>query len=142
MIYCYRRIRMRRNSILVLDDEFDITAIIRMSLQRRNLNVLAFSDPYLALEHFKINAANYVLVISDLRMPGMNGFEFVRKIKEIKPDIKIFLMTAFGISHLEFSNAISSLKVDEFVTKPVSIDKLNAMVEKHIDTLKTKQNKR
>jgi YesN/AraC family two-component response regulator len=44
----------------------------------------------LALQHFRINAANYHLVISDIRMPGMNGFEFARKVKEIRPDIKVF----------------------------------------------------
>jgi two-component SAPR family response regulator len=71
-------------------------------------------------------------------MPGMNGFEFVRKGKEINPEIKVFLMTAFEINDQEFSNAISSLKVNEFITKPVSIKKLNAMVEKHTDILKTK----
>jgi hypothetical protein len=47
-------------------------------------------------------------------------------------------MTAFEINNLEFSNAISSLKVDEFITKPITIEKLTAMVEKHIGFLKTK----
>jgi len=109
-----------------------------MGLGTRGLNVLTFTSPNLALEHFKSNAANYSLVISDLRMPGMNGFEFIKKVKEINPDIKVFLMTAFEINNLEFSNAISSLKVDEFITKPITIEKLTAMVEKHIGFLKTK----
>jgi two-component system response regulator (stage 0 sporulation protein F) len=129
---------LRRKSILALDDDPDISALIKNSLQRSGFNVFGFTDPHLALEHIKINAANYYLVISDLRMPGMNGFEFVRKVKEINPEIKVFLMTAFEINDQEFSNAISSLKVNEFITKPVSIKKLNAMVEKHTDILKTK----
>ena len=129
---------MDRNSILALDDDYDVTVIIRMGLGTRGLNVLTFTSPNLALEHFKSNAANYSLVISDLRMPGMNGFEFIKKVKEINPDIKVFLMTAFEINNLEFSNAISSLKVDEFITKPITIEKLTAMVEKHIGFLKTK----
>jgi DNA-binding NtrC family response regulator len=127
-----------RNSILALDDDYDVTVIIRMGLRRHGLNVLTFTSPNLALEHFKSNAANYSLVISDLRMPGMNGFEFIREVKEINPDIKVFLMTAFEINNLEFSNAISSLKVDEFITKPITFEKLTAMVEKHIGFLKTK----
>jgi DNA-binding response OmpR family regulator len=70
--------------ILVLDDEPDITALIKTTLQRRGYpNVFGFTDPILALEHFKLNSKDYGLVISDIRMPAMNGFEFIRKVKEI-----------------------------------------------------------
>ena len=65
--------------ILALDDEFDIVAIIKQGLKRYGLKVYGFTDPILALEHFKVNARDYFLVISDLRMPGMNGFEFIKK---------------------------------------------------------------
>jgi len=77
--------------ILVLDDEFDIVAIIKQGLKSYGLKVFGFTDPLLALEHFKVNAKDYSLVISDLRKPGMNGFEFIKKVKEIKPEVKIFL---------------------------------------------------
>ena len=72
--------------ILALDDEFDILAIIsqliKQGLKRYGLKVYGFTDPILALEHFKVNARDYFLVISDLRMPGMNGFEFIKKLKK------------------------------------------------------------
>jgi DNA-binding NtrC family response regulator len=67
--------------IQVVDDEFDIVNVIRIYLQKKGLNALGFTDPLLALEHFRINCKNYSVVISDVRMPGMNGFEFVRKEK-------------------------------------------------------------
>ncbi|MGA8081442.1 MAG: response regulator [Candidatus Nitrosopolaris sp.] len=75
------------HSILVLDDELDMVTMIKMGLQK-NFNVSAFTDPILALEYFEANAAGCDLVISDLRMPRMNGFEFIRKVKEIKPNVK------------------------------------------------------
>ena len=65
-------------SILVLDDDFDINNMLKMSLQKHGYNVFGFTDPLLALEHFKINHSTYSLVLSDLRMPVMNGFEFVK----------------------------------------------------------------
>ena len=65
-------------------------------------------------------------------MPGMNGFEFLRKVKEIRPDIKVFLMTAFEINNLEFSNVIPSIKVDEFVPKPITMEKLGIIIKKHL----------
>ena len=63
-------------SILVLDDDFDINNMLKMALQKHGYNVFGFTDPLLALEHFRINHSTYSLVISDLRMPVMNGFEY------------------------------------------------------------------
>jgi DNA-binding response OmpR family regulator len=47
-------------------------------LQKQGFEVFGFTDPLLALEHFQINSRKYGLVISDLRMPGMNGYEFLK----------------------------------------------------------------
>ena len=102
--------RLNAVTVLLLDDGFHLVTILKQGLERRGFQVFSFTDPFLALEHFKINAVNYNLVISDLRMPGMNGFEFLTKVKEIRSDIKIFLMTAFEVNDLELSVAISPLK--------------------------------
>jgi two-component SAPR family response regulator len=68
-------------------------------------------------------------------MPGMNGIEFAIKIKEIKPDIKILLMTAFEINNEELKNVISSVKVDEFISKPILMSKLSIIVEKYVSIM-------
>ena len=83
---------------MIIDDEFDIVNIFKQGLERRGFHVFGFTEPTLALEHFQLNQEKYGLVISDLRMPGMNGYEFVKKVKEIRPEIKVFLMTAFEIN--------------------------------------------
>ena len=54
--------------VLVLDDEFDIVALLKQSLQRHGNHVFVFTDPLLALEHFMLNSKGYSLVISDVRM--------------------------------------------------------------------------
>ena len=92
--------------ILALDDEFDIVGIIKQGLKRYGLKVYGFTDPILALEHFKVNARDYFLVISDLRMPGM----YIKKVKEIKPEVKIFFMTVFEINGLEFRRVLRSTR--------------------------------
>lgn len=70
------------------------------------------------------------MVLSDVRMPGMPGFEFVRKVREIEPNVKILLMSAFEISDLEFSRALpSDTKIDGFVQKPVSPKELVRVIE-------------
>jgi DNA-binding response OmpR family regulator len=125
---------VKRKSILVLDDEFDIVNIIKLGLNKtNNFKVYGFTDPLLALEHFKLNAAQYGLVISDIRMPKMNGYEFVREVKKIKPKVKVFLMTAFDIKSEEFSKILPDIKVNQFIKKPISIGELTTSILNHIN---------
>ncbi|MDP9462862.1 MAG: response regulator, partial [Thermoproteota archaeon] len=67
--------------ILVVDDELDIVLIFKQALSRQGYTVFGFTDPLLALEHFKVNSADYGLVITDVRMPRMSGFELAANIK-------------------------------------------------------------
>jgi CheY-like chemotaxis protein len=107
--------------VLVLDDDFDISQLIKQILQKDNFkNVFAFTDPLLALEHFRKNQKEYSLIISDIRMPTMNGFEFVREAKKINPKVKIVLMTAFEIDNKEFARVLPNPKIDGLIRKPAS----------------------
>ena len=119
-------------SILAVDDENAIVDIIKQSLQRQEFKVCTFTDPFKALTHF--NSASkedyHHIVLSDIRMPGMNGYEFVRKIKENDPKVKVILMSAFEINNKEFHNLLPDIKVDAFLQKPFSIQQLNDIVEK------------
>jgi len=119
--------------ILLLDDEIDLVAPFKLLLEKQGFSVLGFTEPLLALEHFQINRDKYRLVISDLRMPGMNGFEFIKKVKEIKPEVKVFFMTAFELDDIEFKRVLPSVKIDEFIQKPVLAKNLIAAIVKHMD---------
>jgi DNA-binding NtrC family response regulator len=127
--------------VQIVDDEFDIVNVLKLYLQQVGLKVFGFTDPYLALEHFRINCKDYILVVSDIRMPGMNGFEFVRNIREIKPEVKVLLMTAFDINTNIVSEELLSTKVNGFIQKPVSSKELNNIILKHIPTCSIKKNK-
>jgi|SRR5918912_3316234 DNA-binding response OmpR family regulator len=119
--------------IQVVDDEFDIVNIIKLYLQGIGFNVFGFTDSSLAFEHFRINCKDYILVISDIRMPGMNGFEFVRKIREINSAIKILLMSAFEVNSIELSEGLGKAKIDGFIQKPISLQELNNIVQKQLE---------
>ena len=69
-------------SILVVDDEYDLVNLIKQSLQMNGRKVSAFTDPIRALEDFKTNCKNCSLILSDIRMPGMNGYELIRKARD------------------------------------------------------------
>jgi DNA-binding NtrC family response regulator len=122
------------NTVLLLDDEFDITSIFKQGLERVGFQVFAFTDPFLALEHFRINSKRYGLVITDLRMPSMNGYEFTKRVKEIKPGVKIFFMTAFEVNDTDFERILPSIKIDEFIQKPISLKDLVRAISRYIDT--------
>jgi CheY-like chemotaxis protein len=124
--------RIDTGSILVLDDDFDINNMLKMALQKHGYHVFGFTDPLLALEHFKINHSTYSIVLSDLRMPVMNGFEFVRQVKKMSPKIKVLLMTAFEINEMEFTRILPKPEVDGFIQKPISIRKLNGIIDKYL----------
>ena len=122
----------RNRSILTVDDENAIVDIIKQSLQRQEFKVCAFTDPFKALAHFNSGSKedNHHIVLSDIRMPGMNGYEFVRKVKESNPKVKVMLMSAFEINDREFHNMLPDIKVEAFLQKPFSIQQLNNVVEK------------
>jgi two-component SAPR family response regulator len=64
-------------------------------------------------------------------MPGMNGYEFVKKAKEIDKDVKVVLMSAFEINDDgELHNVFTDVKIDGFLQKPFSMVKLNDIIEK------------
>jgi DNA-binding NtrC family response regulator len=119
-----------KESVLVVDDEPDIVNLIKRSLQKKGMKVSAFTDPVMALEDFKAKCKTCSLILSDIRMPGINGYELVKKAKEIDKQIKVILMSAFEINEREFHNLLPDIKVDAFLQKPFSIQQLNRIVDK------------
>ena len=126
----------KHESIMIVDDEIDIATFMKLSLQKCGYNVDSFTDSFLALEHFQLNSEDYTIVLSDIRMPGMNGFEFVQKIREVKPKIKVLLMTAFDINTAVFSEELLATKVNGFIQKPISLKILNSEIKKHTNGIK------
>lgn len=119
---------------MVVDDERDILSIVKRGLESKNrFQVETFIDAESALESLKENSGDYYdLVLTDIRMPKINGFELYRRIKENNPHMKIVFITAFEINKDEFSKVIPSVDVIDFISKPVSmstlITKLNSIL--------------
>lgn len=120
--------------VMVVDDERDILSIVKRGLEsKKRFQVETFIDAESALESLKENSGDYYdLVLTDIRMPKINGFELYRRIKESNPHMKIVFITAFEINKDEFSKVIPSLDVVDFISKPVSmatlISKLNSIL--------------
>jgi YesN/AraC family two-component response regulator len=119
---------------MVLDDDFDLSQLVKKTLQKHRFkNVFAFTDPLLALEHFRINQKDYSLIISDIRMPTMNGLEFVREARKINPKVRVVLMTAFEINDKEFARVLPKPKIDGLIRKPASSKQILSTVSSIIN---------
>ena len=114
----------RLAKLLIVDDDPDIVQVLKMGLLKNGFSVEAFTNPEEALQSFKSNAESYCLVLSDIRMPMLSGIQLSKKVKEVNPDVKVVLMTAFEIRGSEFSKVFPSTQVDGFVQKPIGIKDL------------------
>ncbi|HEU4469395.1 MAG TPA: response regulator [Nitrososphaeraceae archaeon] len=121
--------------IMIVDDESDILSVIKRGLESKNdFMVDTFSKADEAIENFQNHPPNYYdLVITDIRMPKVNGFELYRRIKDTNPSMKIAFITAFEINKEEFSKVIPSVNVTHFISKPVSISKLREKIKSILD---------
>jgi CheY-like chemotaxis protein len=121
--------------ILLVEDEKDILNLFQKFLEKSGFYVSAFSEPLLATQEFiKNNDDNdYDLVISDIRMPEMNGIELASIIRKKNKDIPIILMTAYNTIDIEPS-ILKSLNIEDIINKPI---KLKDLIEK-INTVKQK----
>jgi DNA-binding NtrC family response regulator len=118
---------------MVVDDDFDICNLTIMALQKQGFDVYGFTDPLLALEHFRANCDSCNIVISDLRMPAMNGIEFLENIKKVKPTTRVLLMSAFAIEgDPEYARLFKQTKINGFIQKPVSMRHLIQTIKSHI----------
>ncbi len=110
--------------LLIVDDDSDIVQVLKMGLLKNGFLVEAFANPQEALQSFKSDAESYCLVLSDIRMPALSGIQLAKKVKEVNPNVKVILMTAFEIKDNEFSKVFPSTQVDGFVQKPIGIKDL------------------
>lgn len=115
---------------MLVDDEHDITVVLKRGLESHGFEVTAFNDPAEALSNYA--PGKYDLVLLDVRMPRMSGFELYRKIRDIDPDVKACFLTAFEIYFDEFRKMFPKLHVRCFAKKPVSAGDLRGLIIQEI----------
>ena len=120
--------------VSIVDDDPDITLLFDEVLKSiPGITTFTFTDPILALEHFQVNEYAYVLVISDYKMPGLNGMEFLKKIKDSNRFVRTILMTAFQIEDKVFNENTKKKIINAFLQKPIGIHDLVKEVYTQLD---------
>jgi two-component system response regulator AtoC len=114
--------------VLVVDDEKNLTLVLKEILSRAGFEVLAFNDPEKALESLESDALD--AVVTDLAMPGMDGLAILDFCRKFRPEVPVILLTAYGT----VDSAVAALRrgAADFVTKPFDQEELLASIRKAV----------
>ena len=124
---------MNKKRIFIVDDEPDLASICKMVLEDEGYEVDEFTDSLLALSKFKPGV--YELLILDIKMPDMDGFDLHKKIKELDNNVKVCFLTASEMYYENYRSKEYSLIEEElFIHKPIENDELINKIKKIMDS--------
>jgi len=124
---------VKKRLIAIVDDEPDILKLYQDFFTKiKGISIFTFTDPLMALEHFRMNKNEYVLVISDLRMPNLDGLELVKLIKDLNPLVRTILMTAFAIKDDLFQEYLREEIINDILQEPILLPDLYDQVRKQL----------
>jgi DNA-binding NtrC family response regulator len=122
--------------VSVVDDDVSTATFFHEALRQNidGISVFSFIDPIMAFEHFTENKENYALVISDLRMPGLNGLELLKKVKTSNPKVRTILMSAYNFEEEElYQQYMREAVINSTIEKPVTMNRLYQRVRDQLD---------
>jgi CheY-like chemotaxis protein len=110
--------------ILLVDDEQDVTYTIKKVLENNGFVVDSYNDPTLALSNFRLGL--YDLLLLDIKMPKIDGFELYQKMREIDRNVKVCFLTASELFYEEYRrlDAYPTLDKEYFIQKPIRTEEL------------------
>jgi two-component system catabolic regulation response regulator CreB/two-component system response regulator ChvI len=108
--------------ILVIDDSEDIALSFKIGLKIYGYQIDSATDPVMAVRQF--SPGRYDLILLDIKMPKMDGFQVARELRKTDKTVKICFLTAFEILDGEFKELFPELSVQGFVNKPIAIKEL------------------
>ena len=116
--------------ILIVDDEPKICQFLEVLLRREGHKATSVHNATEALE--RIRTEDFTLVVTDLKMPGMDGFEFVQQLKSMSPELPVIMITGYAT----VETAVKALRcgVDDYITKPFNIDELRKVIARTMGT--------
>ena len=125
----------QRAKILVVDDDHDVAITLKAILEgeeesSKEFELDVFNDPTLALSHFK--AGWYDLLLLDILMPKMNGFELYQQLKNIDDKVKVCFITAYEIYYRALRDLFPTIQVDCFIAKPIGKKELVSRIKSEL----------
>jgi two-component system, OmpR family, response regulator ChvI len=123
--------------IMLIDDDPSISFLFTEYLKSAGMVVESFTDPEKALTHFvESEYRHYDLVITDIRMSNLNGFEIYQQLKSLDPNLRVLFVTALDIAQ-EITTLLPEVKLSQFIIKPVNpsvlINSVKQQANRHFD---------
>src|SRR3712207_2365381 len=109
---------------MVVDDDEELARLFTRLLAGSGFNSVYFTDPLLALKHFKDDPQRYWLVIADLKMPILNGIDLAKRIRGNSSSVKILLITGFFDDEYLNSDGFKESRISRVLHKPVKLKEL------------------
>ena len=126
---------IEKTTVLIVDDDKDILTVTSKSLEYAGFRVHAFADPLIALSHVQKDCRYCQVLVSDVRMPGLTGFQLVRKVKDFRPEMKVIMMTMFEVNKPEFEAVFPSTPIDGVIRKPFTPSQLVEKIRGFLSTM-------
>jgi two-component system cell cycle sensor histidine kinase/response regulator CckA len=120
-----------RGCVLVIDDEAGVCEVVSDMLNDAGVKTMSAASGEEGIALFQLRMHEINLVLLDLSMPGIGGKEAFRRLKALKPDLKIILSS--GYSQAEITDDLRQLGLAGFIQKPYRFDKLNDLIRKFLD---------
>jgi two-component SAPR family response regulator len=125
----------QRARILVVDDDHDVAITLKAILEgeeesSKEFELDVFNDPTLALSNFKVGW--YDLLLLDILMPKMNGFELYQQLKNIDHKVKVCFITAYEIYYRALRDLFPTIEVDCFIAKPIGKKELVSRIKSEL----------
>lgn len=114
----------------MVDDESGVIFTLKIVLEENGFKVDSFTDPLMALENFRGEAGQYDIILLDIKMPNMNGYELYKQIKKIDDKVKVCFLTAGEMYYGVYTDIFNRLGVKCFIQKPVENKELIARLHK------------
>ncbi len=109
-----------KGRILLVDDEEDIAQSLSLAIQKDGFIVDTYNDPLMVVSNFKTDL--YDLVLLDIKLPNMDGFELYDKIRDMDKRVKVCFISRYQMNYLALRE--QGLEIDCFISKPVKIEDL------------------
>ncbi len=117
---------MAPKAIAIIDDEIDLVKLFQEMLENSGFKVCAFTDPIQAYKNLEKGIQNYGLILSDFRMPNLNGYELCTKLKQLNPELAVILMSAYDTIEYDISKFT-------IVKKPILLAQLLQIVRNSLN---------
>ncbi|HET6589692.1 MAG TPA: response regulator [Candidatus Nitrosocosmicus sp.] len=119
-------------SVMVIDDEVELAELYSRFLELSGFNCVYFTDPLEALDYFSKNMNRFSLVITDLKMPGIDGLELAKRVRKYNNSVKILLVTAFLVEENLDHDKVMESGIDTVLEKPFHFKDLRPMIKEFL----------